>query len=485
MRPTRSIISFLLLAAILVPLQAQQSSLSSVDAYVVEEGDSMYWISRTVYSEAEKLDGAHWLAIFEYNVEQGRVNPVRTPIQLGPKGLFLHIEPGQKLLIPHYAGLFPSPGAIALHYGVHDESGAPLAGFVPDFPPMPARSVRELPNLASVAVESANIESTDIESTDIESTDIESVAPAVSIPAVDAVGDEQPSVFVIPGLAQTSGLSLSIDEAAFSLADPGLATALQVAVPVTGSALATVIEPAVLADELAKAREEVKVEIYQEALAQARAEVAAEAAAVAATAPTTKAAGGASRGSDSTAEEDTRAVARAEAERKAIFRDGVELSFIPGAGFFDDLVGLHVTVGVQASLATILERSLWFRDFMLGASLMYQQVLTEEIPVLMAGLDTRVGYRIDLARLIPDLPRALQFRIIPTVTNGILFQRINRIERELYLGPAYHLAGGMSVDMALLASRSLRLGVELDYNLYLSSLRLTNISSGLFMSWTF
>ncbi len=44
MRPTRSIISFLLLAAILVPLQAQQSSLSSVDAYVVEEGDSMYWI---------------------------------------------------------------------------------------------------------------------------------------------------------------------------------------------------------------------------------------------------------------------------------------------------------------------------------------------------------------------------------------------------------------------------------------------------------
>jgi len=79
----------------------------------------------------------------------------------------------------------------------------------------------------------------------------------------------------------------------------------------------------------------------------------------------------------------------------------------------------------------------------------------------------------------------LQFRIIPTVTNGILFQRINRIERELYLGPAYHLAGGMSVDMALLASRSLRLGVELDYNLYLSSLRLTNISSGLFMSWTF
>jgi hypothetical protein len=42
MHPTRSIISFLLLAAMLVPLMAQPSRIASVDEYVVEEGDSMY-----------------------------------------------------------------------------------------------------------------------------------------------------------------------------------------------------------------------------------------------------------------------------------------------------------------------------------------------------------------------------------------------------------------------------------------------------------
>ena len=70
-------------------------------------------------------------------------------------------------------------------------------------------------------------------------------------------------------------------------------------------------------------------------------------------------------------------------------------------------------------------------------------------------------------------------------TNGVCFQSVDRVEREIYQGMAYHLAGNLSVDIALLKDRSLKLGAEVGYNLYLSTFSLTNFTSGLFLSWTF
>ncbi|MBN2873907.1 MAG: hypothetical protein JXM71_02335, partial [Spirochaetales bacterium] len=64
MRTTRATIGFLLIMAVLMPLAAQTTNIVSVGEYVVAEGDSMYWISLAVYSDAERLDGAHWLSIF-------------------------------------------------------------------------------------------------------------------------------------------------------------------------------------------------------------------------------------------------------------------------------------------------------------------------------------------------------------------------------------------------------------------------------------
>lgn len=492
---------------------AYPSSVVRVDEYIVREGDTMYLVSLSVFSDEERLDGAHWLTIFEFNVLNGNIDPKRTPIFVGFKGLSIHIEPGQRLMIPRYAGVFPDPAEIAEKYGVYDELGNRLSSIVLDFPQRPTVSIRRA--TIQSALGEANATALGVSGRSDVAAHAITVVPEAALyiappaPAFDLSESEEPLVIgsaaILDAAKGPDAVNVSAEDAfhpcvvAMNMA-PASPASFDISVPHEATFISIVPTAFSMPDRsvlvvLKDAASNEGAGWLAPSLAEAISpphfdhERAAREAAIADTRPTPEAI--------TRAREEAKAEAIAELRAQALggeatfgrraadHVDGVEFAFAPGAAFYEDVLGAQATVSVAAPLSVVLEKDGWYRDVLVGAGAAYQQVLAEDIPVLMAGLDLRLGYRIDLERMVPDIPRALGFRFIPSIGNAILFQKVDRTGREVYLGPAYRLAGGFSADLAPFKDRTIRLGAEAAYNLYFSGLSLANVTAGLFISRTF
>lgn len=96
-----------------------------VELYTVQPGDTFFKIAERFYDTADKRQGAHWMNIYEASVDRGLINPLERPIELGPYGLSVMLEPGDTLAIPRYAQVYPSTDEIREEYPVVvlDETG--------------------------------------------------------------------------------------------------------------------------------------------------------------------------------------------------------------------------------------------------------------------------------------------------------------------------------------------------------------------------
>lgn len=94
----------------------------SEKTHIVKKGDTLANLSFRYYTEEDKERGAHWIHIYEYNVEKNRINPTAQPIiKYSKKNARVNLWVGQKLLIPYFEKMYPNPETILARYGLEVE----------------------------------------------------------------------------------------------------------------------------------------------------------------------------------------------------------------------------------------------------------------------------------------------------------------------------------------------------------------------------
>lgn len=112
------------------------------EPYTVRIGDSLYSIAQSAYRGLGGTPNDHWLTIYAYNAENGRIDPRISPIVRAGDRYFVEIEVGQELLVPFYPDGFPPTDGILARYGLVVVPGAqpaeePVAAAAEESPPPP------------------------------------------------------------------------------------------------------------------------------------------------------------------------------------------------------------------------------------------------------------------------------------------------------------------------------------------------------------
>ncbi len=94
----------------------------SEKTHTVKKGDTLANLSFKYYTKDDIERGAHWIHIYEYNVEKNLINSKNQPIiKYGKRNARVNLWIGQKLLIPFFEGAYPNPETILARYGIDVE----------------------------------------------------------------------------------------------------------------------------------------------------------------------------------------------------------------------------------------------------------------------------------------------------------------------------------------------------------------------------
>jgi hypothetical protein len=161
---------------------------------------------------------------------------------------------------------------------------------------------------------------------------------------------------------------------------------------------------------------------------------------------------------------------------------GITLS--AGPTFYEAQVGLHSEVGAVTSIGALAGADSWLGDLVVEASIFFDGIAGDALQIFLVGPSLGVGYRIELARLIQNLPWFLQVRFLPRVDFGLAYESFYRSQRPVLEGPAFLLSPALSADLSLPFLPALSLGFDLGYHAYLSASPLQSFHIGFIASWT-
>ena len=530
---TTSKISLLVTSLLLLlglSLSAEQFS-GQAQVYSVKEGDTLYQISLLEYTEEERIRGASWFCIYAYNVDLGLIDILKAPIVLGPNGLSVEINVGQKLMIPHHPGLFPTPVSIVSRFGVHTSDGSLVRGFVPD--PLPALPLTE--SVAELAIEP---ESEPEPAADLAMEPVPvpepvpelvpelvpepaTVAEAVAESVATAEAKTEPAFTPEPETTPEAGMVLEPEVVAAiePVEEPAVEPAL-VPVPLAETETAAEAEPALAQPEtVPETVPEAGMMLGPEPVAEIQPveepATGAETMLVVEAEPVEESTTENARGPGLAAEAEAAPAFSPEQETAPVAEPApvpeptvdvgptngsFDWSFVGsifsktellsnlGIGFYGDSLGFNAEAGIQIALGDKFEVQSWLANAIVGMSFLYDGVVRDEILVSVAGGNLRVGYFFLLSDYFPSFPGKLGFRFTPSLLAGPAYQTIERNGRFIYQGLAWHLAPACTLDVAPFKDgvlKATRIGLSFGYHYYFSTVVLQNVHAGLSTSWTF